>query len=172
MSTEGFERREEPDPASSTSPKGADLAREALRQARERARRSGSRPRWNRSGPVTERGGDPQLLGAALRGFLRERGWTTRTTLLDMTDRWCEVVGPDLGRHCRPESFEQGVLRVAADSSAWATQLRLLLPQLTARIREASGDVVKRVEVRGPTAPSWRRGPLRVRGPGPRDTYG
>ena len=33
-------------------------------------------------------------------------------------------------------------------------------------------DVVKQVQVRGPAAPSWRRGARRVSGRGPRDTYG
>jgi hypothetical protein len=32
--------------------------------------------------------------------------------------------------------------------------------------------VVRRLVVRGPTTPDWGHGRLRVRGPGPRDTYG
>jgi predicted nucleic acid-binding Zn ribbon protein len=84
------------------------------------------------------------------------------------------VVGADVAAHCRPESFEDGVLVVAAVSTAWATQVRLLAPALLRRLAEEVGEgTVTRVVVRGPTAPSWRRG-LRVApgGQGPRDTYG
>lgn len=66
-----------------------------------------------------------------------------------------------------------GELTVQADSTAWATQLRLLQRQLLAKIAAGVGDgVVKRLRVQGPTAPSWRHGPRRVPGRGPRDTYG
>jgi predicted nucleic acid-binding Zn ribbon protein len=62
---------------------------------------------------------------------------------------------------------------VAADSTAWATQLRLLAPSLVRRLAEdLGGETVRRVTVQGPSAPSWKRGKLRVRGRGPRDTYG
>jgi predicted nucleic acid-binding Zn ribbon protein len=62
---------------------------------------------------------------------------------------------------------------VQTDSTAWATQLRLLQRQLLVKIAAAVGnDVVKRLKVLGPTAPSWRYGPRHVRGRGPRDTYG
>jgi predicted nucleic acid-binding Zn ribbon protein len=44
-----------------------------------------------------------------------------------------------------------------------------LLKQIAA---EVGPDVVRRMTVRGPTAPDWRHGPLRVTGRGPRDTYG
>jgi predicted nucleic acid-binding Zn ribbon protein len=37
---------------------------------------------------------------------------------------------------------------------------------------EVGPDVVRRLVVRGPTTPDWRHGPLRVKGRGPRDTYG
>jgi len=65
------------------------------------------------------------------------------------------------------------VLTVQAESTAWATQLRLLQRQLLAKIAAGVGDgVVKRLKVRGPLAPSWRYGPRHVSGRGPRDTYG
>jgi predicted nucleic acid-binding Zn ribbon protein len=62
---------------------------------------------------------------------------------------------------------------VVADTTAWATQLRLLAPALVRRLNEELGaGTVTRVRVRGPAAPSWRKGGLRVIGRGPRDTYG
>jgi predicted nucleic acid-binding Zn ribbon protein len=78
-----------------------------------------------------------------------------------------------LAAHCRPDKFDDGVLTLVAESTAWATQIRLLVPQLHRRLDEVVGrGIVRRVEVHGPAGPDWRRGPLRVRGRGPRDTYG
>jgi predicted nucleic acid-binding Zn ribbon protein len=61
-----------------------------------------------------------------------------------------------------------------ADSTAWATQVRLLAEDLKARIDSQLGaGVVKTITVNGPVAPSWKKGPRSVRGGrGPRDTYG
>jgi predicted nucleic acid-binding Zn ribbon protein len=66
------------------------------------------------------------------------------------------------------------VLVVEADSSAWATQVQLLIPALLRRLAEEVGEgTVERVVVRGPAAPSWRKGPRVAPGSrGPRDTYG
>jgi predicted nucleic acid-binding Zn ribbon protein len=70
-------------------------------------------------------------------------------------------------------TFRDGVQDVRADSTAWATQVRLLVPTLLRRLAEELGEgVVEQVQVRGPAAPSWRKGPRSVRGQGPRDTYG
>ena len=62
---------------------------------------------------------------------------------------------------------------MTADSTAWATQVRLLAPQLVRRLNAELGDgTVRRVKVRGP-APPRQRGAWRVPGGrGPRDTYG
>jgi len=72
-----------------------------------------------------------------------------------------------------PETFEDGVLVVRADSTAWATNLTLLVPQLLGRLEQEVGvDVVRRVQVLGPAGPRWVKGPRTVPGRGPRDTYG
>ena len=76
--------------------------------------------------------------------------------------------------HCTPESFADGRLVVRTDSTAWATQLRLLAPSLVRRLNEELGHgTVTVIEVLGPHLPTWRKGPRSVRdGRGPRDTYG
>lgn len=63
---------------------------------------------------------------------------------------------------------------VVADSTAWATQLRLLASSLVRRLNEELGDgTVVRVKVRGPQNGPKPGGGLRVTGSrGPRDTYG
>ena len=86
---------------------------------------------------------------------------------------WAQIVGADLAGHVTPAAFDDSVLVLQADSTAWATQVRLLLPDLhrTINARVGSG-VVERIRIEGPQAPSWTAGPRRVRGRGPRDTYG
>ncbi len=88
--------------------------------------------------------------------------------------RWAELVGDQIAAHTTPESFVEGTLRVRTSSTAWATQLRLLAPDLLRRLNAELGEAtVTQIEVRGPQGPSWKRGPRSIRdGRGPRDTYG
>ncbi len=88
--------------------------------------------------------------------------------------RWAQIVGADLAAHTSPESLTDGELTVSADSTAWATQLRLLAGQLVKRLNAELGDgSVVRVKVRGPVTSTRKPGEWRVRGSrGPRDTYG
>lgn len=102
-----------------------------------------------------------------------DRGWTGRISSGAVFGRWAELVGAEVAEHARPVSLAGGELSVQAESTAWATQLRLLQRQLLAQIAAGVGDgVVTRLRVRGPTAPSWRHGYRHVPGRGPRDTYG
>jgi predicted nucleic acid-binding Zn ribbon protein len=87
--------------------------------------------------------------------------------------RWEQIVGSDVAAHVTPLHHENGVLTVQAESSAWATQMRMLAGQIVKRLNEEIGDgSVTRLDVQGPQARSWRKGRLRVQGRGPRDTYG
>jgi predicted nucleic acid-binding Zn ribbon protein len=172
--------------------RGADLARDALAAARATSaarraatgggeirkpvRRKGSglgRPRrrgWSGSG-ADER--DPQSLGRLASRLSGDRGWAPRLANGSVFGRWAELVGEEVAEHARPVSLRDGVLTVQADSTAWATQLRLLQRQLIGRLAAGLGDgVVKTMRIHGPTAPSWRYGPRHVSGRGPRDTYG
>lgn len=158
---------------------GIDLAKAALAQAREDARARGRAPvpRTSRRGGRGTRApahpGDPELLGASVRRLLAERGWEVETAVASVTERWPEIAGADLAEHCRPEKFEDGVLTLVAESTTWASQVRLLRGTLQGRLDEVVGrGTVTSIKVHGPTSPSWAKGPLRVKGRGPRDTYG
>ena len=64
---------------------------------------------------------------------------------------------------------------VRTDSTAWATQMKLLAPTVVRRLNEELGDgTVTVIDVlRARTARRWKRGLRSVRdGRGPRDTYG
>ena len=86
---------------------------------------------------------------------------------------WAQIVGPDLAAHTRPDGFADGELVIAADSTAWATQVRLLSSMLVRRLNSELGEgTVRRVKVRGPSGPR-QRGGWRVPGSrGHGDTYG
>jgi predicted nucleic acid-binding Zn ribbon protein len=116
---------------------------------------------------------DPQLLTSAIESLVDQRGWQQRAAVGSVFGRWEEIVGHDLAAHTRPDSFADGELAVTADSTAWATQVRLLASALIRRLNAELGDgTVRRVKVRGP-APPRQRGGWRVPGSkGPGDTYG
>lgn len=162
------------------------VARQALARARGAAaakglrRTSPGRPRF-RPGPGIGNVGsgagpsrrDPQLLGSLVEKMTTEHGWSAPVSIGGVVGRWREIVGDDLADHCEIETFDEATLVLRADSTAWATQLRLLQPQLERRLAEEVGEgVVETIVIRGPGGPSWTRGPRSVRGRGPRDTYG
>jgi predicted nucleic acid-binding Zn ribbon protein len=162
--------------------KGPDLARAALSRARAAARAKGLSPgaprtRGRRSDPVRSSSGpdgrDPVPFGAMIRRLVAERGWEETTTAAGVLANWDRLVGPEIADHCRPVSLTEGELVLVAESSAWATQLRLLTRTMAKRLAEQVGDgVVSTIVVRGPAQADWRKGPRRVQGRGPRDTYG
>lgn len=134
---------------------------------------AGARSRRSRR----ERRDDPEPLNAAIEDLVRARGWHEAAAGGSLAGRWAEIVGSDLAAHTRPDSLADGELTVTADSTAWATQLRLLAAQLVRRLNTELGDgMVRQVRVRGPVSaagPARRPGQWRVRGGrGPRDTYG
>ena len=165
-------------------PDPRDAARDALQRARKVARDKGFRPGMKpskRRRPATQAtasgpgkdGRDPALVGEELDRLLADRGWVADVTVGSVVGRWEQIVGPDIAAHVQPSSFEGSVLTVAAESTAWATQMRLLTSMVLGRIEaEVGAGVVTELVVKGPHAPSWVKGKLRVKGQGPRDTYG
>ncbi len=167
-----------------------DLVRRTLEEARDAARIRGqnigrgrttwSAPRrvagagrrrsWSGPGPDYR---DPQPLGRVARDLAKKRGWSPRVAEGTVLGQWPTVVGSQIAEHATPIGLADGVLSVAAESTAWATQLRMMQAQLLAKIAEAVGDgVVRSLRITGPSAPAWRKGPLHIAGRGPRDTYG
>lgn len=184
------ERRKPAGPAGGAAPEGGealsgvDLARVALRAAKEQARARGvmaQQRRQVRAGGGLRSGAhpggrDPVLLGAAMQRLMAERGWERPVSVGGVMGRWPEVVGADVAQHCAPVTYDEAarVLTVRCDATAWATQLRLLAPQVVARLNQDVGaGAVKAIKVVGPAAPRRSAGPLRAPGSqGPADTYG
>ena len=167
---------------------GGDLASEALRSARAIATgRSGGRTTSRyvrrRRQAAEQAGGysgarpderDPMSIGAIVGRSMTELGWVGPLAEARLLGHWASVVGPEIASRCQPVSLVDGELKISAESTAWATQLRLMAPQLLARIcREMPTGTVRRLAISGPSGPSWKRGPWSMRGGrGVRDTYG
>lgn len=118
-------------------------------------------------------GRDPQTLDMSVGKFIADQGWGTELRVHGVFSRWEAIVGTEVGQHVRPESYADGRLVVRTDSTAWATQMKLLAADVVRRLNEVLGDgTVEVIEIRGPNTPSWSRGRFRVKGRGPRDTYG
>lgn len=171
---EGRPAGHEPDVAAA-----AALAR-ARAAAAEKGLRPGSAPRRKRRRNTEQTystsrqdGRDPALLGEQIDRLLLDRGWNVDVSAGAVMGRWPIIVGSDVAAHSTPVTFTDGELLIRADSTAWATQLRYMSSTILGRLEaEAGAGVVTSLRVVGPSAPSWRKGPRRAHGPGPRDTYG
>jgi predicted nucleic acid-binding Zn ribbon protein len=175
-------------PEESSALTGIDLVRRTLEEARAAARAQGKdagrgravppaprrvagrRRSWSGPGPDIR---DPQPLGRLARELAKKRGWSPHVAEGTVLGHWPSVVGQQIADHATPIALKDGVLSVTAESTAWATQLRVVQAQLLAKIAAAVGNgVVTSLKITGPTAPSWRKGPRHIAGRGPRDTYG
>lgn len=144
----------------------------AKTQARDVRDRSGRAPGYSGARPDPR---DPQGIELVLKKVLGNLGWTAGISTGQVLEDWDEIVGEKIAQHCRPVSFEDGVLVVSASSSAWAAQLRMLTPQLVTTIEEHVGShVISELKVTGPAAAerTWKKGRRTVTWRGPRDTYG
>lgn len=158
--------------------RGLDLARSI---ARGLAGRTGARRRRLRNprrvDPVSSSAHpddrDPQTLDTTLGRLVSDQGWETELRVHGVFTRWSAVVGADVAAHVTPESYADGRLVVRTDSTAWATQVKLLAANLVRRLNEDLGDgTIEVIDVLGPHTPRWTSGRFRVKGRGPRDTYG
>ncbi|WP_435298913.1 DUF721 domain-containing protein [Timonella sp. A28] len=158
-----------------------EVAREALNRAKSAARARGLYPgksttratpelTYSASGKSTR---DPKMLSDALGTLLAQRGWNKDVAVGGVIGRWPAIVGEDISSHCTAELFENGVLTVRAHSTAWATQLKFLTPELMNVIsREIGEGVVLEIRILPPDMPSFSRGKFSVKGRGARDTWG
>jgi predicted nucleic acid-binding Zn ribbon protein len=155
----------------STIGNGTGIGAFARRRKQKKNHERGDRKTWS-GAAADER--DPQVLGTIANTVFAERGWKQPLTEARIFTDWAGLVGADIASHCVPVSLRDGELRLSAQSTAWATQIRLMGPALLARLATDLGaTVVKRLTVTGPSGPSWKHGFRAIpNARGPRDTYG
>ena len=117
---------------------------------------------------------DPQTLSDVLKDVVIQRDWTQGIAEGTLFSDWQKIVGDDVALHATPITIVDGKLTIQTTSTAWATQLRLIQPQLLKTISStAPGALVEELVIIGPHSPSWKKGLRTIRNArGPRDTYG
>lgn len=91
----------------------------------------------------------PVKLSDALERVLGSLGTPPSDLLSTVFERWEEVVGADVARHCRPAAVEGDRLVILASDPTWASEVRWLADRVVARVNELSStDRLKTVAVR------------------------
>lgn len=118
-------------------------------------------------------GRDEHGLGDVIDTLTANLGWNPNLAQTELLEHWAEIAGEETAQHSTPIAIEDGTLQVRCDSTAWATQLRIMRVQITNQIASTYPDAgIQSIRFDGPGAPSWKRGPRSIPGRGPRDTYG
>ncbi|GAA2639622.1 DciA family protein [Streptomyces spororaveus] len=143
---------------------GVDLARVALHQAREAAKKRGNSqtrtPRRLRQRAVQRDGREPAGFGTVLHGLLGDRAWELPATGATVVNRWPDIaacIAPQLPDHVQAVAFdpETGQLDLRPDSPAYATQLRLISARIVAAANHAAGtQTVRAIRVLAVGQPS------------------
>ena len=162
-----------------------EFLRSLLSRARVRATSSPVSRRRNLPSYEDQRSGagpderDPAMLSGLIERLIINKGWDLQVATGKLQGQWGLIVGHEIASHVSIESFnldpsgQSGTLILRAETSAWATQIRLLLPTISERLGQEIGQGrISEIKVLGPTAPSWKHGQRSVKGRGPRDTYG
>lgn len=83
---------------------------------------------------------EPRPVGALVEGVLGDLGLGAATAVLRIAERWEEVVGVEIARHCQPTALRGTVLEATVDSSVWCQQLQLRRPEILAGLARALGE--------------------------------
>ncbi len=119
------------------------------------------------------KGRDPHSLGSTIGNLTQQLGWTPQLAQSQVLLGWAKLAGENVAEHAHPVDLADGVLVVQCDSTAWATQLRLMRSSILEQISLTHPDArVESIRFLGPDVPSWKHGFRSVPGRGPRDTYG
>ena len=89
---------------------------------------------------MNPRRGKLESLGPLLEQVLGDLGDGDSARGLRIAQRWEEIVGSEIARHCRPTGVRGGVLEAEVDSSVWSQELSLRTPEILRGLRQAFGD--------------------------------
>jgi predicted nucleic acid-binding Zn ribbon protein len=150
---------------------GPELARAALDAALRKRAAKAAQPRERNvprkrgySGPGPDPR-DPAKFGDVLAKLMQQRGWAKPAAEATLFGSWAKIVGPDIAAHSRPVTLADGELTIEAESSTWATQLRMLQRDILSRIGTTVGhNLVTTLRIHGPAAPARAKGARRIRG--------
>jgi predicted nucleic acid-binding Zn ribbon protein len=116
---------------------------------------------------------DPIKLSAGLDEVIGQFDWSEQLSKAELFVSWADIVGSDVANACSPTNLANGILHIDCNSTAWATQMRLMQSQVLAEVNNRYPNLqIREIKFHSPQAPSWRKGNRSVPGRGPRDTYG
>ncbi|ESP95902.1 hypothetical protein B591_29764 [Streptomyces sp. GBA 94-10 4N24] len=136
-------------------PTGVDLARVALRAARESARRQGADTRRTAPAKPTIRrtsGREPVSLAGALDALVTDRAWELPAAGGTLRDRWA-AIAPQLAEHVAATGYnpKTGTLTLCPDSAAWRTRTVHEQANIIAAMNKSAGrTVVRAVRILAP----------------------
>ena len=166
----------EPEPTDNISPAVAlyeRLRKKASASWKRRTRVRDTEPHLEGAAAPFGPGRDPGELGDILGLLADDLGWTPFLMESQIVEAWPEIVGSDVAARTKPTGVSEGTLTVMCESTAWATQLRLMSSEILTKLLQALPESrISQLVFLGPNAPSWKRGQRSVPGRGPRDTYG
>lgn len=111
--------------------------------------------------------------GTLVRREIRQREWSENLALGWVMGNWAGLVGEKIAQHTEVQMIKDGEVFVVCDQTAWATQLKYMQATVLSAIADKVGPgVITKLRVYPPKTKNWRKGPLHVKGRGPRDTYG
>ena len=94
-------------------------------------------------------GRGPRSLESSLGRVVTSLGGGSGASLVTLTTRWEQIVGPTVAEHASPRGLRDGLMQIAVEQSGWATQLRFLEPEVVARCDELLGaGIVTAIDVR------------------------
>ncbi|MFG3336931.1 DciA family protein [Streptomyces tendae] len=129
--------------AGGPSSSGADLARIALRQAKEAARqRGGQAPAQKAKRTVRLHRGDrrdPQALKGLLQQWLVDNGYEKAADGGSLLNRWADIVGAERAAHWQAAAYDEvsKTLTVVCESDSWARMLSLVSRQIVDDVNRA-----------------------------------
>jgi len=82
---------------------------------------------------------EPSPVRQGLDRLLDHLTGATVATTATVFERWPTIVGRSVAAHTQPLKLREGVLTVAVDDPAWASQLRFLAGDLLERLVEEPG---------------------------------
>ena len=89
---------------------------------------------------MSRRPTDPEMLRVLVPRVLDDLGLDAPLRVMRVVECWEEAVGAEIARHCRPRAMREGTLEAEVDSSVWAQQLQLRVPEILAALKRLLGD--------------------------------
>ena len=88
----------------------------------------------------------PQRINDSLSALIKRFSRSDLEGIAALGDQWEALVGSELAEHSAPKAMRGSTLIIAVDQPARATQVRLSVGVLMARLSEVSGQAIEEIE--------------------------